>query len=170
MIIYDVITAKPPADPKRATGKVVYYREGIKEPQHKIEDPLNPNTEYFWSVRFRSSENVSAWSTWSYSFYASGVSVVAKNVPFMFKTPGISAVKGIEQPEAQIVVDKNTKVYVIFQTGRTSGASGGPGGNPEYRCFHKTRDCRHLSAVSTEEVTAGEAIARGKIMCPDCFR
>ena len=88
VIIYDVITAKPPAKP-RAVGKVVYYREGIKGSQHKIEDPLNPNTEYFWSVRFRSGEKVSAWSTFSYSFYVGGVSVEEKNVPFTFKTPEI---------------------------------------------------------------------------------
>ena len=88
VIIYDVITAKPPAKP-RAMGKVVYYREGIKESQHKIEDPLNPNTAYFWSVRFRSGEKVSAWSTWSYSFYVGGVSVEEKNAPFVFKTPEI---------------------------------------------------------------------------------
>jgi len=88
VIIYDVITAKPPAEP-RAMGKVVYYREGIKESQHKIEDPLNPNTEYFWSVRFRSGEKVSAWSTFSYSVYFGGVSASGKNVPFMLKTPEI---------------------------------------------------------------------------------
>jgi hypothetical protein len=88
VIIYDVTTAKPPAKP-RAMGKVVYYREGIKESQHKIEDPLNSNTEYFWSVRFRSGEKVSPWSTWSYSFYLAGQSIEERNVPFMFKTPEI---------------------------------------------------------------------------------
>jgi len=88
VIIYDVITAKPPAKP-RAMGKVVYYREGIKESQHKIEDPLNSNTEYFWSARFRSGEKVSAWSTWSYSFYVYGQSIEERNVPFLFKTPEI---------------------------------------------------------------------------------
>ena len=89
VIIYDVIKTQVTATKPRATGKVVYYREGIKESEHKIEDPLNPNTEYFWSVRFRSGEKVSAWSTWSYSFYVGGVSVEEKNAPFVFKTPEI---------------------------------------------------------------------------------
>ena len=88
VIIYDVITAKAAAKP-RAIGKVVYYREGIKESQHKIEDPLNPNTEYFWSVRFRSGEKVSAWSTFSYFVYFGVASASGKNVPFMLKTPEI---------------------------------------------------------------------------------
>jgi len=88
VIIYDVITAKTAAKP-RAIGKVVYYRERIKESQHKIEDPLNQDTEYFWTVRSRIGEKVSAWSTWSYFFYLGGVSVQEKNVPFMFKTPEI---------------------------------------------------------------------------------
>lgn len=70
-------------------AEVVYYREGIEESQHKIKDPLKPNTEYFWSVRFRSGERVSAWSTFSYSIYVGGVSASGKNVPFMFKTSEI---------------------------------------------------------------------------------
>lgn len=63
-------------------------------------------------------------------------------------------------------VDKNTKVYVVMQ----SGQPGGQGNMPAYRCFHKTKDCKHLWTVSTKDVTAGEAIADGKTMCPDCFR
>jgi len=89
VIIYDVITAKPPAESKAAMGKVVYYREGIKESQHKIEDPLKPNTEYFWSVRFRQGEKVSAWSTYSYFVYFGVASASGRNVPFMLKTPEI---------------------------------------------------------------------------------
>ena len=89
VIIYDVIKTQVTATKPRATWKVVYYREGIKESEHKIEDPLNPNTEYFWSVRFRSGEKVSDWSTWSYSFYVYGQMIEEKNVPFIFKTPEI---------------------------------------------------------------------------------
>ncbi len=89
VIIYDVIKTQVTATKPRATGKVVYYREGIKESEHKIEDPLKTNTEYFWSVRFRSGEKVSDWSTWSYTFYVYGQYIEEKNVPFMFKTPEI---------------------------------------------------------------------------------
>ena len=31
----------------------VYYRQGLPEPLHKIEEPLEPSTKYIWSVRAR---------------------------------------------------------------------------------------------------------------------
>jgi hypothetical protein len=53
------------------------------------------------------------------------------------------------------VIDKRTKVYVRFD---------GKG-----RYFHK-KDCKNLSMVSSEELTIGEAIAKGNQICPECFR
>jgi hypothetical protein len=72
----------------------------------------------------------------------------------------------IEQREGQTGVDKNTKVYVFLTL-----TAGNPGaaGSKAYKHFHK-KGCKHLWSVSTKEVTAGEAIANGKSMCPDCFR
>ncbi len=87
VIIYDVLKTETSATNPRMVGKIVYYREGIKEPQHKIEEPVSSDTEYFWSIRSRTGEKVSDWSTWSYSFYAGGQSIQQKNVPFLFKTP-----------------------------------------------------------------------------------
>jgi hypothetical protein len=69
----------------------------------------------------------------------------------------------VERDTGPIVIDKNTKVYVGI-----SGASAIIQ-YPEYKYFHK-KDCKHLRNVSIEEMTAGEAIAKGKSMCPDCFR
>ncbi len=86
VVIYDVITAKSPAE-RKAMGKVVYYREGLKEPQHKIETPLRPSTEYYWSVRVRRGEKVSDWSTYSYFVYLGVGYSSGDNLPFMFKTP-----------------------------------------------------------------------------------
>ena len=72
----------------------------------------------------------------------------------------------VEQKEGPpIVIDKRAKVYV----GIFAGGVGVYWGLPAYRYFHK-KDCKHLWTVSAEEMTAGEAIARGKSMCPDCFR
>ena len=71
----------------------------------------------------------------------------------------------VEQKEGPaIAIDKRTKVYVSFHNFGSGILSA-----PAYRYFHK-KDCRHALSVPTEEVTAGEAIARGKSMCPDCFR
>jgi hypothetical protein len=69
----------------------------------------------------------------------------------------------VEQKEGPpIVIDKRAKVYVAF--GSSPGSV-----SPANRYFHK-KDCKHLWRVSTEEMTAGEAIARGKSMCSVCFR
>jgi hypothetical protein len=75
----------------------------------------------------------------------------------------------VEQKEGPpIVIDKRSKVYVGIGGG---GVTYSPylGGQPVYRYFHK-KDCKQLWNISTEEVTVGEAIARGKSMCPYCFR
>jgi len=66
-----------------------------------------------------------------------------------------------------IVIDKNTKVYAFFSVSPSGGS--GSGVISIYRYFHK-KDCKHLSNVSVREMTAGEAIAQGLSMCPDCFR
>ena len=34
-------------------GEVVYVRQGLPEPWHKLERPLEPATKYFWTVRAR---------------------------------------------------------------------------------------------------------------------
>lgn len=71
----------------------------------------------------------------------------------------------VEQKEGPpIVIDKRTKVYVGI-----SGTNTPLTMVPQYNYFHK-RDCKQLWNISTEEVTVEEAIARGKRMCPDCFR
>ncbi len=70
---------------------------------------------------------------------------------------------GAEGDTGPIVIDKNTKVYVCISGGSVISQY------PEYNYFQK-KDCKNLSNVSIEEVTAGEAIARGKSMCPYCFR
>lgn len=42
--------------------KEVYYRQGIMMPEHQIEEPLQPNTGYYWSVRVHREAQVSDWS------------------------------------------------------------------------------------------------------------
>jgi hypothetical protein len=72
---------------KLVTGKMIYYREGIKEPQHRIEEPLKPNAEYFWSLRARKGDIITPWSTLDYSVYYGIGGGWGRNVPFTFKTP-----------------------------------------------------------------------------------
>jgi hypothetical protein len=79
VIIYEGFRVKRPLfsleERQLASGKVVYYREGLKEPQHMIEEPLEPNAEYRWSVRARRGDRVTDWS------------MAIRNYP-VFKTPG----------------------------------------------------------------------------------
>jgi len=62
VIIYEGVRVKRPyallGETQLVSGKVVYYRQGLKEPQHTIEEPLKPNAEYIWSVRARTGGKV----------------------------------------------------------------------------------------------------------------
>ena len=78
---------------------------------------------------------------------------------------GDEPIKVEQKEDPPIAIDKNSKVYVMY----LSTSSQLIAMTPAYRYFHN-KDCKHLWNVSIEEVTVGEAIARGKSMCPDCFR
>ena len=73
-----------------SVGPEIYYREGLKEQEHRIEEPLKPRTKYYWSVRIRKEQEVFNWSvydvraTFNIPFWN-----VAKgyHYPFLFDTP-----------------------------------------------------------------------------------
>ena len=44
-------------------GRVVEYVEGLTEPRHSLQEPLEPGGRYLWSVRLRHPQAVSSWST-----------------------------------------------------------------------------------------------------------
>jgi len=69
---------------------IVYYRENIKENYHRVEQLLEPKTEYYWSVRIHHSEE--PFSPWSdYSFFACFLPLPAwqwgSHQPYIFRTP-----------------------------------------------------------------------------------
>lgn len=93
-IIYECIkkdecikTVDPWGGKRRAEGREIYHRQGLKESKHTIEEPLKPDTGYFWSVRIRQGQKVSDWAVYDYTIYSSGGSSTAHNYPFIFKTP-----------------------------------------------------------------------------------
>ena len=47
-------------------GKRIYYREGLPETRHEIETPLEPDHDYFWSVRTRKGQQVGPWATYDW--------------------------------------------------------------------------------------------------------
>lgn len=72
-------------------GKSVYYRQELKQAEHKIEESLKPNMDYFWSVRTRQGKDVGEWATYDhkllvpipFGFYYQGQG----HLLFPFKTP-----------------------------------------------------------------------------------
>jgi hypothetical protein len=72
---------------KRSVGREVYYREELQGTEHRIEEPLRPNSEYYWSVRIRRGPEVSRWSLYHYQLFLGTGYVSATNQPFGFKTP-----------------------------------------------------------------------------------
>jgi hypothetical protein len=48
-------------------GSVVLYEEGLDAPEFRMKRPLEPNRQYFWSVRYRHGGMVSEWSSYSYA-------------------------------------------------------------------------------------------------------
>ncbi len=70
-----------------AIGRKVYYRQGLQEPEHTLEVPLQPNREYYWSVRVRDGENVSVWSHFVRERLGWGTGSTWEFPFFLFKTP-----------------------------------------------------------------------------------
>ena len=46
LVIFDTTSSGKP-------GRSVYYREGLEIAEHKIEQPLQPDAIYYWTVRSR---------------------------------------------------------------------------------------------------------------------
>jgi len=60
-IIYEAHAIGPTSN-EWAIGREFYYREGLEEPEHRLEDPLVRGRVYCWSVRTRGGDTVSEWS------------------------------------------------------------------------------------------------------------
>lgn len=72
-------------------GKEIYYRESLMEPQHMVDEHLQPSRWYYWSVRARRGQNVSEWSRFDEVECAGFVGAAAcykeEHPFFMFWTP-----------------------------------------------------------------------------------
>jgi hypothetical protein len=88
LVIYESITTSSAWEgKKKALGREVYYRKGLASTEHRLEEPLKPDSEYYWSVRMRKGEAVSKWATYDYDLFLGAAYMWARNKPFMFKTP-----------------------------------------------------------------------------------
>jgi hypothetical protein len=90
---YDLIVYKP--EQTKAFGEnkernrlmKIYYRERLTDTAHKLEEPLKPDAEYYWSVRIRSGEKVSDWSRYDHRLFLVLAWSFTTDALFGFKTP-----------------------------------------------------------------------------------
>jgi hypothetical protein len=68
-------------------GRAVVYKEGMKETKCCLDNPLRPNSKYYWSVRLRRNDAVSTWSKFSYFQTIILVTGSGGNQWFTFTTP-----------------------------------------------------------------------------------
>ncbi len=68
-------------------GREVYYRQALKEPEHTVEEPLEPDTVYYWTIRTRRGEKVSEWASYDYYIWSQFGDLRMNNNHFIFKTP-----------------------------------------------------------------------------------
>lgn len=80
----------------------VYYREGLTETGHKMEETLSPGSHYFWSVRFRRGATTGPWANYSHTVVLPSPVLIAwwhsSNNFFPFKTPGDAPTQNSEPP------------------------------------------------------------------------
>ncbi|VAW59689.1 hypothetical protein MNBD_GAMMA11-2176 [hydrothermal vent metagenome] len=50
-------------------GESIYYKEGLNNPEHKIDFKLELGKSYLWAVRVRDGDTVEAWSKFDFSAY-----------------------------------------------------------------------------------------------------
>lgn len=68
-------------------GRLVNYVENIEQAQWKVDKPLKSGTMYYWSVRMRDQDTVSAWSTQSYHQFMLFAGRSGWGQWFKFQTP-----------------------------------------------------------------------------------
>lgn len=66
-VTYDLVVHEVEGRGEEATGKQVYYREGLAGTQHRMETALAPGKRYTWSVRARRGSEVDAWLVREYT-------------------------------------------------------------------------------------------------------
>ncbi|MEJ2469433.1 MAG: hypothetical protein P8Y51_10335, partial [Campylobacterales bacterium] len=50
-------------------GPIALYEENLEQPTFQLKQPLKKGKKYLWSVRLRSSDGVTSWSTLSHSYF-----------------------------------------------------------------------------------------------------
>lgn len=89
VVIYEeLVVSVAPLNRQSQAGRVIYLRQNLTTSEHKVEEVLDPNSRYYWSVRERNNGAVSNWSKYDYSAYYCLSADYYRNSLFTFKTPG----------------------------------------------------------------------------------
>ena len=72
--------------------KVIYAKNDISSTEHRIEIPLNYETNYYWSVRPSNKKTDDDWARYNFYFIALIVNVWMTNSFFSFTTPEFSPI------------------------------------------------------------------------------
>ncbi len=86
---YDFVIFESYGSRAAVVGRKVLYQEGLQEPEHTLEVSLQPDREYYWSVRVRRGEEVSEWSRFDHRTAGGGDfrSAYEEFAFFRFRTP-----------------------------------------------------------------------------------
>jgi hypothetical protein len=85
-VSYDLVIAQ---EMHRAPERIVYRRQGLPAPEHRLETALEPGTRYFWTIRSRFQlDGRSRLTEWGSTHTLGGDSVVAPSAfAYRFRTP-----------------------------------------------------------------------------------
>jgi len=92
-VTYDVVIYKAVGSFKNRVrlwdaGPRVYYREGLSDTVHQVEEPLVPGTQYLWTVRSRVNNEISEWSSFTVRKKYMGMTTLQlTDLFFLFQTP-----------------------------------------------------------------------------------
>lgn len=85
LVIYEAVSYYGAT--KYMPGRLLMYKEDIKETKYSLKDPLQPDSKYFWSIRLRLNHDVSTWSKFSFFQTILLYSEVGGSNWFTFETP-----------------------------------------------------------------------------------
>lgn len=93
LIIYEAVMVQGMEagwDKVASPGAEVFYEEDISEPQLALPIPLEPDTDYVWSVRARSASGVTEWATYDAGgtdYLTGGGEKAYRDLYFWIRTP-----------------------------------------------------------------------------------
>ena len=88
LVIWEAASYQTPLGaPQYVPGKVAVYEENLSQPGFALRNSLKPKTKYMWSVRVRSNDVVSTWSTAGHFAFLLVAWSMGRGELYSFETP-----------------------------------------------------------------------------------